>query len=125
MNIKKLSNKLLNHTNFVLRKEMIVVDGIFDFDHPTNIGWLFSLLLTMAPKTKIKSKKILIKTIELDGKKRLKKITIKKNKFGNKLIGASLALAVLKIWNNKWDQVFDDSLSAHSIGKLYLATSYF
>ena len=125
MNAKELSTGLLEHPNFKIRDGMLVKDGTLDLEHPSTLGWLFCMMMRMAPRTVIRANRIKLKTVRMDGKMRESIVEIERDDDGNRMFGAAIASAILLMWENNWDMVFDDPLSAHSLGAAFLALEHY
>jgi hypothetical protein len=120
-----LPKRLINHSNFTPREGMTFRDDALDLEHPCTLGWLISLLLRMAPRSVIKPKKLLVRTLQLDGKFRETTVRIQRGEGSQRLIGHAIAGAILMMWDENWDMVFDDPLSAHSLGAAFLALEHY
>jgi len=125
MIIEDMQKTLMNHPNFILREGMMFKDDVLDLEHPSTLGWLFCLLMRMAPRTVVKPKRILLRTIKMDGKFRELTIKIQHRDDGCLLIGHAIAKAILMMWEKNWDMIFDDPLSAHSLGAAFLALEHY
>jgi hypothetical protein len=120
-----LPNKLAIHPNFIRREGMVFKNGALDLEHPNTLGWLFCLMMRMAPRTVVKPKKILLRTVQLDGKFREFTVRIHRDDDGFRLVGHAITEAILTMWERNWDMVFDDPLSAHSLGAAFLALEHY
>jgi hypothetical protein len=123
--MRDVGNELLQHPNFTLRDGMAFKNGRLELEHPCTVGWLMCLLMRMAPRTTVKPKCLMVRTVQMDGKMREERLNIEFDEDGNRLIGAALAEAVLMMWDRRWDMVFDDPLSAHSLGAAFLAMEHY
>lgn len=123
--MEDIAGRLMRHPNFMLRDGMAFRSGALDLEHPCTVGWLTCLLMRMAPRTTVKPKSLMVRTIRMDGKLREERLRIGFDEDGNRLIGAALAEAVLMMWDRRWDMVFDDPLSAHSLGAAFLAMEHY
>lgn len=123
--VNEIAKRLTLHPNFTLREGMVFKNGELDLEHPCTVGWLLCLLMRMAARTVIKPKHLRIKTIQMDGKMHEEKLKICFDEDGARLIGLTLANAVLMMWDRKWDMVFDDPLSAHSLGATFLSMEHY